>query len=364
MILGLIIFEVWNGQNLASEKKNDITTAYTYDPTGIVMSNDGTDTVRFIKDPHGNVVTTSKNDKIVDSYDYTAFGVQLNSAETSNPFRYCGEYYDEELDSVYLRNRYYQPTIGRFINEDPVKDGLNWYNYCAGNPVMMIDPSGLIVTSQKEYADTIKSLLQELTDDEIDYKEEFDENGQSKGIVQFIITKTHATDRHVGQTLVYDLINDPKTVNVNIGTVVEEDENGYEVEKTWCMYTATETSPAEIYINPNDVLGMGEKSTYVQQDDGTIIAEEFPDYIQFGHELVHTWRDFKGIFNYSKDKVAVIPFDLPKMWPEEEMQTMGINYCVNAEKVRNYKTYNGIISENGLRIENGLNLRVSYFYAQ
>ena len=144
MILGLIIFEVWNGQNLASEMKNDITTAYTYDPTGIVMSNDGTDTVRFIKDPHGNVVATSKNDKIVDSYDYTAFGVQLNSAETSNPFRYCGEYYNEELDSVYLRNRYYQPTIGRFINEDPVKDGLNWYNYCAGNPVMMVDPSGLI----------------------------------------------------------------------------------------------------------------------------------------------------------------------------------------------------------------------------
>lgn len=62
--------------------------------------------------------------------------------------------------------------------------------------------------------------------------------------------------------------------------------------------------------------------------------------------------------------MAVIPFDLPQMWPEEEMQTMGINYCVNAEKVRNYKTYNGIISENGLRIENGLNLRVSYFYAQ
>ena len=163
----------------------------------------------------------SKNNKIVDVDDYIAFSMQLNSAETSNPFRYCGEYYDEELDSVYLRNRYYQPAVGRFINEDPIKDGLNWYNYCAGNPVMMIDPSGLIVTSQKEYADTIKSLLQELTDDEIDYKEEFDENGQSKGIVQFIITKTHATDRHVGQTLVYDLIADSKTVKLMRGTVVE-----------------------------------------------------------------------------------------------------------------------------------------------
>ncbi len=62
---------------LHQKKKNDITTAYTYDPTGIVMSNDGTDTVRFIKDPHGNIVATSKNDKIVDSCDYTAFGVQL-----------------------------------------------------------------------------------------------------------------------------------------------------------------------------------------------------------------------------------------------------------------------------------------------
>ena len=359
---------VWNGQNLAAENKTDITNTYTYDMTGVHIANQNGTVTSYLKDYHGNIAgkttkTGAMFNEMGTTMDYDAFGNQWQG-DVPDPFGYCGEYLDGESGLIYLRNRYYDSTTGRFITEDPVKDGLNWYNYCAGNPVMMIDPSGLIVTSQKEYADTIKSLLQELTDDEIDYKEEFDENGQSNGIVQFIITKTHATDRHVGQTLVYDLINDPKTVNVNIGTVVEEDENGYEVEKTWCMYTATETSPAEIYINPNDVLGMGKKSTYVQQDDGTIIAEEFPDYIQFGHELVHTWRDFKGIFNYSKDKVAVIPFDLPKMWPEEEMQTMGINYCVNAEKVRNYKTYNGIISENGLRIENGLNLRVSYFYAQ
>ena len=56
---------VWNGQNLALETKNDITTAYTYDPTGIVVFNNGTDTVRFIKNPHGNVVSTSNNDKMM-----------------------------------------------------------------------------------------------------------------------------------------------------------------------------------------------------------------------------------------------------------------------------------------------------------
>ena len=60
-----------------------------------------------------------------------------------NPFRYSGEYYDEETGFIYLRARYYDPTIGRFISEDPIRDGLNWYAYCNNNPVMYVDPSGL-----------------------------------------------------------------------------------------------------------------------------------------------------------------------------------------------------------------------------
>ena len=58
-----------------------------------------------------------------------------------------GEYTDTETDLIYLRNRYYNSSNGRFITEDPIKDGLNWYAYCGGNPVMMIDPSGY---SEKE----------------------------------------------------------------------------------------------------------------------------------------------------------------------------------------------------------------------
>ena len=52
-----------------------------------------------------------------------------------NPFRYCGEYFDEETGNIYLRNRYYDPSIGRFITEDPIRDGLNWYIYAGNNPV-------------------------------------------------------------------------------------------------------------------------------------------------------------------------------------------------------------------------------------
>ena len=65
-------------------------------------------------------------------------------------FRYCGEYFDEESGFIYLRNRYYDPSIGAFINEDPIRDGLNWYVYCSGNPVMFVDPSGYLKTGYDE----------------------------------------------------------------------------------------------------------------------------------------------------------------------------------------------------------------------
>ena len=58
------------------------------------------------------------------------------------PIRYSGEYYDVESNMVYLRARYYDIESRRFISEDSAKDGVNWYVYCVGNPVMLVDHSG------------------------------------------------------------------------------------------------------------------------------------------------------------------------------------------------------------------------------
>ena len=81
--------------------------------------------------------------EVVKTYDYDAYGNELTrDLSDENPFRYCGEYYDTETGLVYLRARYYDPSIGRFTSVDPAKDGLNWYSYCDNNPVMRIDPKG------------------------------------------------------------------------------------------------------------------------------------------------------------------------------------------------------------------------------
>jgi len=42
-----------------------------------------------------------------------------------------------------LGARYYWPELGRFVQQDPIGDGMNWYAYVGGNPVVWVDPEGL-----------------------------------------------------------------------------------------------------------------------------------------------------------------------------------------------------------------------------
>ena len=71
-----------------------------------------------------------------------------------NPFRYRGYYYDTETGLYYLKTRYYDPEIGRFITIDDLSyldpdtiNGLNLYAYCGNNPVMNVDPNGKFIIS-------------------------------------------------------------------------------------------------------------------------------------------------------------------------------------------------------------------------
>ncbi|MBQ3109805.1 MAG: RHS repeat-associated core domain-containing protein [Clostridia bacterium] len=89
--------------------------------------------------------TASVKYPIVQNYYYSPFGEiwQGERSTDTNPFRYAGEYLDNETGDIYLRARYYDPSIGRFISVDPIKDGTNWYVYCSNNPIAFVDPSGL-----------------------------------------------------------------------------------------------------------------------------------------------------------------------------------------------------------------------------
>ncbi|MDE1464275.1 RHS repeat domain-containing protein, partial [Spartinivicinus poritis] len=95
-------------------------------------------TPQEISDARGNIVW---------SVQYRAYGnvARKQVEHIQNNLRFQGQYFDEETGLHYNRHRYYDPGLGRFINQDPIgiKGGLNLYKY-APNPVMWVDPFGLV----------------------------------------------------------------------------------------------------------------------------------------------------------------------------------------------------------------------------
>jgi RHS repeat-associated protein len=104
----------------------------------------------YVYNGHGDVIQVlDESGNTVNTYQYDEWGNILSQNEQiANPIRYAGEYYDEESGLYYLRARYYDPLLGRFISKDSVEGditnplSLNRYAYCAGNPIIYIDPTG------------------------------------------------------------------------------------------------------------------------------------------------------------------------------------------------------------------------------
>ena len=139
---------IWDGSNIVAEKYGNSETYYTY---GIGLIKSGEE--YYVFNWHGDVIAlTNLTGAITKTYEYDAFGVEDDIDENDpNPWRYCGEYYDKETKTLYLRARYYDIGTGSFTQEDPIKDGSNWYGYCMGSPVALTDPSGLRVVLQENY---------------------------------------------------------------------------------------------------------------------------------------------------------------------------------------------------------------------
>ena len=151
---------VWQGSKLAA----DITDAYAlyfhYDSSGEVIgftrTANGADTEYFyVKNLQGDIlkVITATGTEAA-TYTYDAWGKLLTSTgdlADINPLRYRGYFYDTETSLYYLKSRYYNPEVGRFINPDVFAttdvDGVlsaNMFAYCENNPVINEDPTGAI----------------------------------------------------------------------------------------------------------------------------------------------------------------------------------------------------------------------------
>ncbi|WP_035381790.1 RHS repeat-associated core domain-containing protein, partial [Fervidicella metallireducens] len=115
----------------------------------------------YLYNGHADVTTLiDPSGAIAASYYYDAFGNILEESGTvQNPYRYAGYEYDKETKQYYLKSRYYDPKIARFLSEDSYRGdrkdplSLNLYTYCHNEPIMYTDPDGHREAVGAVYAD-------------------------------------------------------------------------------------------------------------------------------------------------------------------------------------------------------------------
>ena len=144
---------VWDGDQVVMELSKGGAVQKRYiRGNDLVYADKGENTEKtyYVTDMHGNVVQLlDESGNVTKTYEYDSFGNEVKpEKKDENPYRYCGEYYDKETEEVYLRARYYEPSVGRFITRDTYTGesdeplSLHLYTYCENDGVNMVDPSG------------------------------------------------------------------------------------------------------------------------------------------------------------------------------------------------------------------------------
>ena len=113
-----------------------------------LSENRGGTSIFYDFDRIGNLWTADGTTKNQLGYiDFYSFGGAFAAAGTTTPFGFGGAngcQTEADTGLMLMRYRYYDSRIGRFISQDPIGDGNNWYAYADNNPVNETDPGGLM----------------------------------------------------------------------------------------------------------------------------------------------------------------------------------------------------------------------------
>ncbi len=132
-----------------TDSGGNITSYYIFGHGLISKISSANEKYYYHYDDIGNTISlTDSSGNAMNKYAYDAFGkITAGEEAVPNPFKYVGRYgvMDDGNGLFYMRARYYDQEVGRFINKDPIEfdGGINMYSYVGNNPVNNNDPLGL-----------------------------------------------------------------------------------------------------------------------------------------------------------------------------------------------------------------------------
>lgn len=104
----------------------------------------------YLADHLGSILqTTNASAAVTLTRQYDPWGKLLQGSTTAG-YAFTGREWDPEAALYYYRARYYDPSVGRFVSEDPLRfvDGVNPYRYARNNPLTWSDPTGLLSNNE------------------------------------------------------------------------------------------------------------------------------------------------------------------------------------------------------------------------
>ena len=165
---------VWDNQDVLLETNaGGVTqTAYTQTPAlfGEIVAQRKAGASHFYHfDGLGSTMElTDGAEATTDTLRYRAFGESLVATGTTAPrYRWVGKlgYYwqsDNGIALDYVRARWYRPRIGRWVSQDPLRQGTDQYVYATNDPARTQDPSGLTPTCDCAYIHRMHAWLDDI----------------------------------------------------------------------------------------------------------------------------------------------------------------------------------------------------------
>lgn len=129
-----------------AKKFQSTSTFYIYGPRGLVGFIRNNEFHSVFTDHTGSIRLVIKNGEVTAAYDYFPYGemmrkyVKNQTSEIS--YLFGGKEYDEETHTYNFHARFYDPTIGRFLQVDPMSQYFSSYKFSANSPISFIDPDG------------------------------------------------------------------------------------------------------------------------------------------------------------------------------------------------------------------------------